>query len=80
MLKKKLIGCANIFSIDSTYSWKGKISEEKEFVLIAKTEGRNYSKVVKEIEKIHPYSVPCVAKIPIKANKKYEKWVKDSVI
>ncbi|HIG97165.1 MAG TPA: divalent-cation tolerance protein CutA [Candidatus Aenigmarchaeota archaeon] len=80
LLKKKLIGCTNIFNIDSIYSWKGKISEGKEVVLIAKTEGKNYSKIVKEIEKIHSYKIPCIIKIPVKANGKYDKWIKNNII
>ena len=79
LLKKKLIGCANIFPIESIYSWKGKITEEKEAVLIAKTEGKNYSKIVKAVEKIHPYKIPCIIKIPVKANGKYDKWIRSYV-
>ncbi len=77
LIKKKLAACANIYdNVNSIYQWKGKIADEKECVLILKTENSLYSKLVAEVEKIHPYTVPCIIKIPISANNKYEKWLK----
>ncbi|HLC76650.1 MAG TPA: divalent-cation tolerance protein CutA [archaeon] len=76
LIKKKLIACTNIFPIESVYPWKGKIANEKEFVLIGKTYNRNYKNIVKEVEKVHPYEVPCIAKLPVTFNDKYEKWLK----
>lgn len=75
LLDKKLIGCANIFPISSLYWWKGKIVDEKEFVLIAKTGEANFEKVKTEVEKIHSYTVPCIIRIPASANKKYFDWI-----
>ncbi|MBI4174784.1 MAG: divalent-cation tolerance protein CutA [Candidatus Aenigmarchaeota archaeon] len=80
LLDKKLIACAVITKeVDSLFWWKNKTSEEKEFLLIAKTDNGKFGKIVEAVEKIHPYDVPCIIKIPITANKKYEKWVKDCV-
>lgn len=75
LLKKRLVACANIFPVDSAYWWKGKIENEEEYVLIAKTKKGNWEKVKREIKKIHPYSVPCITKINVSANKEYEKWL-----
>ena len=76
LLKAKLIACANILGpIESVYHWKGKIVDENEFVLIAKTIDKNYKKVVREVEKMHSYTIPCIVKIPISANKKYFDWL-----
>ena len=75
LLKKRLIGCANIFPIESVYRWKGKIANEKEWAIIAKTAEKNFFESKKEIEQIHPYSVPCVIKIPASVNKKYFGWL-----
>lgn len=93
LLKKRLIACANIFPINSIYWWKDKIAEantfgvaqqptaacEKEFVLIVKTLKKNYQKIKEEVEKIHPYKIPCIAKINVDLNKKYLKWIKKEV-
>ena len=78
LLSKKLIACANIFPVDSLYRDKSKIAEEKEFVLIAKTKKDNFEQVKKEVEKIHPYDIPCIVKIPVSSNEKYYKWLKEA--
>lgn len=75
LLEKKLIACGNIFAIESLYWWEKKIADEKEFVLIAKTIKSNYTKVKKEVEKIHPYSIPCIIKIPVSSNIEYFDWL-----
>ena len=75
LLKKRLIACANIFPIDSLYWWKKKIADEREFILIAKTLEKKIKALEKEIEKIQPYSVPCVIKISAHANEKYFRWL-----
>ena len=77
LLEKKLIACANIFSIDSLYWWESKIADEKEFVLIAKTKKENFEKIKKEVENIHSYAIPCIIKIPVSSNKKYYNWLKE---
>lgn len=79
LLKKKLIACANIFPIKSLYWWNRKIAQEKEVVLIVKTTKNNFGKVKKEVEKIHPYKIPCIVKIPVSSNKKYFDWLKDEI-
>jgi len=79
LLAKKLIACANIFPIKSMYQWKGKLADEKEFVLIAKTSSKNFEKVKKEVEKIHPYEIPCIARIPVSSNEKYFNWLKNQL-
>lgn len=79
LLSKKLIACANIFPVHSMYLDNG-IKEEPEAVLIAKTAEKNYEKVKKEVEKVHPYNIPCIIKIPAKANKKYDDWMKKQLM
>ncbi len=79
LLEKKLIACANIFPITSVYRWEGKIAEEGEFVLIGKTFEEKFEKVKTEVEKIHPYKIPCITKIPVEPNKKYLDWLEGEI-
>ena len=74
LLKKRLIVCANIFPVRSMYRWKKKISNEAENVVIAKTNNKNFGKVVSEVKKIHSYQIPCILKLDSIANKEYDKW------
>ena len=79
LLEKRLIACSNIFPIRSMYWWKGKIQDEKEYAILAKTSDKNYDKIKKEAEKMHSYDVPCILKINAEANEKYDKWAKEEM-
>ena len=79
LLSKRLIACVNLFPIESIYWWKGKLETTKEFVLIAKTVSKNFDKVKKEVERIHPYETPCIVRIPVSSNEKYFNWLKGEV-
>ena len=74
LLKKRLIACANIFPIRSMYWWQGKIVNEREQAVIAKTNNKNFKKIVGEVKKIHSYSLPCILKLNAAANKDYGAW------
>ena len=77
LLDRKLIACTNIFPIKSAYWWNGKVENSDEFVSILKTRIENWKAVRDEVEKIHPYDTPCIMKINVEANAKYEKWIYD---
>jgi len=80
LLERRLIGCAHIYSnVNSLYWWKGKIVDENEFILIAKTVEENYEKIKNEVERMHSYSVPCIIKISVSSNKKYFDWLRGEI-
>ena len=74
LLEKKLIACANFLPISSMYYWEGKIEDSKEFLIIAKSEESKFDQISKEVKSIHSYDIPCIVKIPSKANEEYEHW------
>lgn len=75
LLEKRLIACSNMHPIRSMYWWKGKIEDEKEIVIIAKTLEKHYKNIKKEVCKMHSYDVPCILKIDAEANESYDEWV-----
>ena len=79
LLEKKLIACSNMHPIRSMYWWEGKIQDEKEIVIIAKTLEKNYGKIKEEVSKLHSYDVTCILKIDAEANESYDKWVNEEV-
>jgi len=79
LLENKLIACANIFPVESLYWWNGKIAEENEVILVAKTAEDKFEKVKSEVENLHSYKIPCIAKIPVALNKKYATWLKENI-
>lgn len=80
LLKKRLIACANVFPIKSMYWWQNKIVNGRETVIFAKTNDKNFDKIVKETEKIHSYQVPCIIKLGAKSSKKYESWANSEIV
>lgn len=79
LLDKRFIACANIHPIRSLYRWQGKMQDEKEFVVMAKTKHGIFNKIKQEVRKIHSYDVPCILKIDAEANEEYSKWVDEEL-
>lgn len=80
LLEKKLIACANIFPMASSYWWAGAITNEQEWVSIVKTTQENWKTLSNEVSVQHPYEVPCIMKMEVSANEAYENWIQESVV
>lgn len=79
LVKKRLAACANISKISSIYSWKGKIENTSEFLVLFKTTQKNKNALKKAIKKTHPYDIPEIAEIDIiSINQPYLKWLIES--
>ena len=66
LVDEKLVACVNIIpKIESIYRWKGKIENEEEIVLIAKTVDNNVKKTIQRIKQLHNYESPDVIVLPI---------------
>ncbi len=66
LVSEKLTACVNIVpSIESIYLWKGKIEDDEESLLIAKTKQENIDKIIKRVKEIHSYDTPAILAIPI---------------
>ncbi len=79
LLAEKLIACANIFPIYSSYRWQGTVHREKEWVSLVKSSTALWDTLRTKIEEIHPYDTPCIMKSVVEANLAYEQWINDSV-
>lgn len=77
LVGKKLAACVSIIpKISSIYWWKGKIEKSKELLLVVKTKKSIFQKLIREVKKLHSYTVPEIISLPITGgNKDYLKWI-----
>ena len=77
LVSKRLAACANIFeNMRSLYWWEGKIQEDKEVVLIAKTKESLVPRLIEKVKSLHSYDCPCIVSLPITdGNKPFLDWI-----
>lgn len=77
LVSLRLAACCNIYSgVTSFYRWEDKEETSSEATLVIKTKESLLSELEEEIKKIHSYSCPCIAALPIVyASKDYAKWI-----
>ena len=75
LVEERLVACANIFPISSVYWWEAAIQSDAEWVALVKTSTDHWERLKVRVEELHPYDVPCIMKIEVEANAKYEAWI-----
>lgn len=76
LVERRLAACVNIVGVESVYRWEGKVEEDKEALLIAKTKADKVQELIEEVRKIHPYKLPEIIVVPITQGlREYLAWV-----
>jgi len=77
LLREGLAACVNVVPrISSFFFWEGKLCEEQEVLILAKTEKGKINKIIRKIKAIHSYSVPEILFLKVAGgNVEYLKWV-----
>ena len=80
LVEDHLAACANLVSpIRSIYRWEGKIWDEKEWLLIIKTQKQRFEALEKRVRSLHSYSVPEIISLPItEGSSAYLNWIKEN--
>jgi periplasmic divalent cation tolerance protein len=66
LVEEQLVACVNILpNIESIYRWEGKIENDEEYILIAKTTDDNIKKTIDRIKTLHTYELPDIIVLPI---------------
>lgn len=81
LVEEKLAACVNIVpGLRSIYRWEGKICDDREVLLVAKTKQSVFEKLKDSVRSLHPYTTPEIIAIPVTAGfESYLKWVDESV-
>ena len=81
LVEAKLAACVNITQpIESVYRWKGKLADDKEFLMLIKSTRGLFPQIKTAISKIHSYHTPEIICLPIiDGSRNYLQWLSDSV-
>lgn len=77
LVEERLAACANVIDrMESVYWWQGKLTEDREAVLIVKTRAELVEAATARVKALHSYTVPCVVALPIlDGNPAYLEWL-----
>ena len=77
-IESKIAACANIFPINSMYSWHEKIENNDEYLVIYKTTDKKIKQLRQFLEENHSYEIPELIALPIvKGSADYLKCIDD---
>jgi len=81
LVEERLAACINIIDgMNSIYRWEGKLMQDTETVLIAKTVQDKVSTLTERVKALHSYDCPCVVALPIRdGNESFLNWVAEEV-
>jgi periplasmic divalent cation tolerance protein len=79
LLDELLVACVNIVpGLRSLYRWQGKIEDERELLLVIKTQASRYPELERRLQELHPYEVCEVLAFEVAAAApKYLSWLLD---
>jgi periplasmic divalent cation tolerance protein len=77
LVEERLAACANLVSgVTSIYRWEGKLERAGEVLLILKTSEARLPELLARVAELHPYEVPEVLALPVRAGyPPYLRWV-----
>ena len=77
LLEERLVACVNILSpVRSLYRWQGRIADDREWLLVIKTQTKHFATVEAKVQALHSYDVPEVISLPILAGSSaYLDWI-----
>jgi periplasmic divalent cation tolerance protein len=82
IVERRLAACVNIIpGMQSLYWWDGKIQDEHEVVLLAKTTAMSFAALKECIVDLHPYEVPCIVSVALQnGHGPFLDWIRAQVL
>ncbi|SRR6266851_1305216 len=80
LVQERLAACVNLIAeMRSIYRWQGKIEDQAEYLMIAKTRSSAFASLEKRVRELHSYEVPEIIALRIdRGSKPYLDWVFES--
>ncbi len=77
LVEERLAACVNIISpIRSFYRWQGRVADDREWLLMIKTQADVFDALAARVHTLHSYDVPEVIALPILAGaQNYLDWI-----
>lgn len=81
MVEERLVACAHLLPAgQSFFYWDGKLMEEAEAAIVAKTTADIADQAIAKIAEWHEYEVPCILSLPIDAGyQPFLRWIDGEV-
>lgn len=79
LVEERAVACVNLLpGIRSIFQWEGKVREEQEVLLVAKTVSGSFDRVASLVCANHSYDVPEIIAFPIQNGlPEYLSWVRE---
>ena len=81
LVQRRLVACVNIIDgVRSIYAWEGRVTEDREQLLVMKTTDARVDELRDALFAQHPYEVPEFVVLPVVAmSDSYLRWLLDAV-
>jgi len=81
LVSSRLAACVNIIpQMRSIYAWEGRLQEDAEVVMIAKTTAARSAELIAKVKSLHSYAVPCIVGLAVEDGyPPFLEWVAASV-
>jgi periplasmic divalent cation tolerance protein len=80
LVSERLAACVNLVAaIESVYRWEGKVTRDREALMIIKTTADRYAELERRVKELHSYSTPEVIALRIeRGSSDYLEWLRES--
>jgi periplasmic divalent cation tolerance protein len=77
LVREQLAACVNqIPGVRSVFLWQGKVAQEAEILLLAKTSANRFAALAERLRELHPYELPEIIAVPVAEGlPEYLRWV-----